>query len=1221
MTPADKKADRLLQIEALLLAHPRGLTASELAQRLGVNRSTIGRYLPSLPKHIYIDEFDGQKWKIDRQGLLVNLRLNLHEATALHLASRLLANRLDKQYPHAAAALRKIGYSLETLAPHVSSHIKIAADQMDDQHKRLDPNFNRVLETLTLAWAEQRKVSLWHRHTEFDKVYQYQFSPYFIEPYSAGNSLHVIGFREPPGEIRTFKVERIESVTLLDEFYTIPETFDVTRLLSQAWGIWYSEKEPQTVVLKFSQQVSRRVLENQWHGEEHTEIQPDGSLSWSAAIAEPLEMLPWIRGWGADVEVLEPEGLRETMFEEINKLNTVYEIKQMPLYLKLWAKYDETTQRWHPLLFHCLDSAFVAQKLWQAHLSESFKDQIAGLLNCSVDDAGSLFSYWVGLHDLGKAGPAFQRKVAQKEQELKKQGLSFPKVEPTDNAYHGYATTWILKDYFNQQGFDPFFAPQLALALGGHHGEWQTAGEINNSPYRDNHCGNQDWAKLQAEILEQLKTILQPALNFEPPKNKEDRNTLLTLLTGLTTTADWIASNEIYFPYQPHLSDLSGYVKKSRSQAKNALKKIGWGDWKAEEKPIPFNKMFPFEANQIQEIILNQTRDLKSPFLMIVEAPTGSGKTEAAFYVTDTVLQREQKSGFYIAMPTQATSNQIFSRTKKFLKQRYPGESLNFHLVHGSASLNEDQALDRFQAVSQDQPKELAHLYSASWFLPRKKTLLAPFGVGTVDQTFLAVMKSKHFYMRLFGLSHKIIIFDEVHAYDVYMNTLFKRLLHWLRVVGCSVIILSATLPPSTRAELLAAYHPQAESIPDISPRQIPFPRLSIGTAAEQKQISLGETANRTIQLDWIEHTPEVIRDTLVDYLSQGGVAAVICNRVRRSQEIYQLVKQALPDAEVILFHSRYPYYLRKNIEETILEKFSKGGSRPKKAVVIATQVIEQSLDLDFDMLISDLAPADLIIQRVGRLKRHDQSTHKPARPQKFQKNNHLFLCKPQIEQERILFGGDEYVYEKYILYRSYFVLSERFALVLPEETDPLINFVYEPSALPDIPAAFAEDVEKARQKDLNDRAESQQKAGNQLIPLSHQTLIGNLSLTIHDEHDPSSSSVIRTLTRQFLPSVQLVCIFKIGEEFFLADGNLPINFDEEPGFNQLNHYLRSVITITQPEVTRYFFSSQVPPLWKKNKVLRSHYPLILENHIFETEKFTLRLDETLGIEFIKKED
>ena len=166
MNPSEKKADRILKIEQLLIANPRGMTQAEIAKRLGVDRSTIGRYIPSLPKHIYIDDFDGNKLKVDFSADLLKVFLNLHEATNLHLAIRLLANNQDKQNPHAAAALRKLGFSLNRIAPHIAKHVLASAGQMDDQHKRLDPKFVEVLETLTLAWTEKRKVSLWHRHSE-----------------------------------------------------------------------------------------------------------------------------------------------------------------------------------------------------------------------------------------------------------------------------------------------------------------------------------------------------------------------------------------------------------------------------------------------------------------------------------------------------------------------------------------------------------------------------------------------------------------------------------------------------------------------------------------------------------------------------------------------------------------------------------------------------------------------------------------------------------------------------------------------------------------------------------------------------------------------------------------------------------------------------------------------------------------------------------------------
>ncbi len=321
--PAVTKAMRLLQLETLLLAHPEGLSQSEIARRLGVNRSTVNRYLPDLPAHIYIDVDDGGVWKIDRQAYLINVRFDLHEAMAVHLATRLLATRMERQNPHAAGALRKLGQAIQPLAPQISRHLRQSADVMDDASQRQDPVYLRCLERLTLAWAELRKVQVWHLH-EGGEIKAYTFSPYFIEPYAIGQSTHAIGWREPPGALRTFKIERLVRVELLRETYQIPGDFDPQELLADAWGIWYTGEEPVEVALRFHPRVARRVRETRWHRSETLEEQPDGSLIWRARIAAPQEMLPWIRGWGADVEVLAPENLREQIVLEVQRLARIY---------------------------------------------------------------------------------------------------------------------------------------------------------------------------------------------------------------------------------------------------------------------------------------------------------------------------------------------------------------------------------------------------------------------------------------------------------------------------------------------------------------------------------------------------------------------------------------------------------------------------------------------------------------------------------------------------------------------------------------------------------------------------------------------------------------------------------------------------------------------------------------------------------------------------------
>jgi len=326
MSSSETKTERLFQIETLLLTHPHGFTQAELARRLGVNRSTIMRYLPSLMKicnhSIYEEE---RRLVLDRSAYVVNVRLTLHEATAVHLAARLLTQALDRQNPHAASALRKLGLALESLAPHISRHMQQSADSIDEAARWNDQGYLRSLEVLTDAWAEGRKVRVWYRKERNEAVEEYVFCPYFIEPAAVGRSTYVFGLRQPPDAVRTFKIERFERVELLDDTYIIPAGFDPRQLLEHAWGIWYSESEPEEVVLRFSARVSSRLGETRWHRSEQVTEEAGGSLLWRAFIAAPREMMPWIRGWGADCEVLQPQWLREKVAEEMRCAAGLYD--------------------------------------------------------------------------------------------------------------------------------------------------------------------------------------------------------------------------------------------------------------------------------------------------------------------------------------------------------------------------------------------------------------------------------------------------------------------------------------------------------------------------------------------------------------------------------------------------------------------------------------------------------------------------------------------------------------------------------------------------------------------------------------------------------------------------------------------------------------------------------------------------------------------------------
>lgn len=323
MAHSESKFQRLAKIESLLFNHPEGLTQAQIAKHLGVNRSTIHRNLADLVAPVY--EENG-RILIDRESYLVNIRLTLHEAMCIHLAGRLMTTSLDRQNAHAASAFKKLGMSLERLAPRISRFVAFSANNFADESKVQDPHYIQVLEKLTLAWAKNQCVEVWYKKALEGEIKKYTYCPFFIEVGAIGQSIYSIGKILPTNEMRTFKLERIARIDLLNEFYEVPDDFDPEKLLAKAWGIWFTDQEPVEVVLKFSQRVAPRVRETRWHPSEEVIICEDGSLLWKGWIAEPKEMLPWIRGWGGDCEIVAPDNLREGLVEEVRRMMGVYDV-------------------------------------------------------------------------------------------------------------------------------------------------------------------------------------------------------------------------------------------------------------------------------------------------------------------------------------------------------------------------------------------------------------------------------------------------------------------------------------------------------------------------------------------------------------------------------------------------------------------------------------------------------------------------------------------------------------------------------------------------------------------------------------------------------------------------------------------------------------------------------------------------------------------------------
>src|SRR3989304_610994 len=326
------KAKRLEEMKRLYIQ--RALTDIEMAQRLGVSRETIFRDRIELTTQYPIEKDDEGRYHIPRSKLISEIKVNLHEALTLYLAARKTSRQTRFHHPHAANAVEKLAAVLRQ--PMTEKLLK-AADKVLKQEK--DPERIKIIEMLAQAWVEQKKVRIRYQRLESKDFVNHTIRPYLIEPSNWSDSIYVIAFSEVTEKIVPFKIDRIDSAVLSGEEFVIPDDFDDQELLKHAWGIWYGDKKPVTVKLRFSPDVTRRVKESIWHPLEKVEDTEDGGCIWSADVAEWREMLPWVRGWGADVEVLEPEGLKEELKQTARDLAIQYQVSQhmqTPIHQLLW---------------------------------------------------------------------------------------------------------------------------------------------------------------------------------------------------------------------------------------------------------------------------------------------------------------------------------------------------------------------------------------------------------------------------------------------------------------------------------------------------------------------------------------------------------------------------------------------------------------------------------------------------------------------------------------------------------------------------------------------------------------------------------------------------------------------------------------------------------------------------------------------------------------------
>jgi CRISPR-associated endonuclease/helicase Cas3 len=637
---------------------------------------------------------------------------------------------------------------------------------------------------------------------------------------------------------------------------------------------------------------------------------------------------------------------------------------------RFWAKTGQGDFRangepkYHPVICHLADTAAVAMEILKSYLSPVAIQRLSDGLGLSRESTLRFCGFMAGSHDLGKVSPAFQFQVSEVGKILAGETLydcwsSLPQIHRKNKTPHGLVTAATLPEFLIELGVGKELSGRkpkqlsrkLAAIVGGHHGFFPSSGDIRRL---DSALAGTDerniWRQHSLTVFQQLKDFVQ--LTPEDLPNKCD-NAAAMLLAGLTTVSDWLASNpepDSGFPYANDMP-FEDYQQGLQDKARRALTKQGWIPHR-DGNPLTFGELFGFDnPRDLQKTAIALSPSLQPPCLIMVEASMGEGKTEAALYLADYLQHQTSVGGFYIGLPTQATSNAMFQRVQEFLGTRYPKNVINLTLSHSAAALKEDyqQTICRLEQVYDDEGKVAA----SEWHTARKRSLLSPYGVGTIDQGLMGVVRSRHQFVRLFGLAGRTVILDEIHAYDLYTGTLLERFLEWLALLGSPVIALSATLPRSTRQALLNAYA-ESSGCPAPALPNACYPRItsfSNGNVSAES-FPASDHVCRDLKIHWVDDEAWV--EALQSELAQGGCVAVICSTVGRAQAVFDRLREYFqPGQELGLFHGRFLFTDREKIEQDCLKKFGKKGDRPQKYVLVATQVIEQSLDVDFDLMMA----------------------------------------------------------------------------------------------------------------------------------------------------------------------------------------------------------------------------------------------------------------------------
>ena len=816
-------------------------------------------------------------------------------------------------------------------------------------------------------------------------------------------------------------------------------------------------------------------------------------------------------------------------------------------YHRLIAKADKNNANVGlPLWIHLKDTRGIALKLVEDWIPES----VIKAADMDLETFKMTAAFLAGIHDIGKATSYFQAVITkgciEQRDILARCGLEInDKYLAQGKTPHAWAGQWILQS----EEMESDIPKTIAIVVGAHHGKpYEYSSGLNGckdllKAYPQNFYGRETVRERVGKDIwiECWKDIIQDATIDAGFHNVSEIPELTyeaqIIFSGLVIVADWIASNTSFFPLIPFADfesiGLDVYCDRVEKGWEKAQFPERWKSYIDRMDSTVFKERFGFHPNSVQKQVLEVINHFKEPGIIILEAPMGSGKTEAALAAAEVIAHRSGCSGIFFGLPTQATSNGLFGRLYDWASQVSEETENAIRLAHGTSEYNEEYMGHFFGGLSRvdedEDSEEKETLTVHPWFQGNKRALLADFVIGTVDQFLMASLKKKFFMLRHIGLSGKLIVIDECHAYDTYMNQYLEESIQWMAAYGISVILLSATLPYERRknlvnkyAKVYSKYHLGKKKRNKSDDKQgwdieEAYPLLTWTDGEKIRQEILPISNHKTkVEIAWLRSLKEMV-SVLEDYISEGGCACIIVNTVKMAQKIYLELMEQMDGYEVILYHAQFTITDRNRKEKYLMEHMGK-NSKPEdrnRVILIGTQVLEQSLDYDADIMITQLCPMDLLLQRMGRLHRHKNRVDRPKRVS-------IPKCFVLGEEDADYDEGSGRIYGKYLLEKTKSILSHE--IILPDEISSLVQKVYRE------PQGSDDDTLKISGFDEYVKKRQDQKARAEQFLLSHNGASGKTIENILRNDDTTKEKYAESSVRDSISSIE-VLLMKRGED------------------------------------------------------------------------------------------